>query len=213
MFVMAGLNSIGLQNLYLVLLEFLQPNKTWRDAVYGLVNRAMKEMVTEQFGNEAWIKIIDRDESIPNEFGIFAQYDDFITANIVGNICEDQKINAEDFLVDFGRYWVKYAKKSDYKGILEVFASSPTFLIKSLDSLHTRLTMLFENLSPPSFSTEEPRPGLILVNYSSDRNLPLEYFVKGLLVGIFELFDQQCKVNIVSFREEGEAAVFEVHYE
>ena len=82
-------------------------------------------------------------------------------------------------------------------------------LLKSLDNLHTRLQLTFDDLDAPSFSVTEISDNEINVHYSSERELPLEFFVIGLIHGIFDMFNQSCQVEIIPALN-GEKGVFKV---
>jgi hypothetical protein len=177
--------------------------------MYGLVNEAVKQMVVDSFGVEKWNEVCTELNLEEPNFMPFEQYEDSLTGDLVGKICEKFSFEAPVLLEEFGKYWVTYARNSEYSSILNSFATSPIDLIKSLDSLHTRLELTFDELRPPSFWVTEKDDKKIWVHYQSHRDMPLEFFVIGLIKGIFLMFDQECSVSIIP-SENGEKAVFEV---
>ena len=177
--------------------------------MYGLINDAIKQMVIETFDQEKWVEISREAEIKETSFRPFEQYDDEITEKLVSVISEKISMEAPLLLEKFGEYWVNYAKDSEYSSILNAFATSPVELIKSLDSLHTRLEITFEQLKAPSFYVTTVSDKEILVHYSTERELPLKYFVVGLIKGIFNMFDQTCQVDIIE-PKNNETAVFKV---
>lgn len=179
--------------------------------MYGMVNQAIKSMVTEKLGKEAWEEICKKRGLDPAGFSSFDQYDDQITADLVGLVCEKTQLAPASILEDFGKYWISYAKKSEYKSILTAFASSPVELIESLDALHSRLQLSFENLKAPSFWVTHISKNEVLVHYKSQRNMGLEPFVVGLLKGVFDMYNQTCQVEMEK-PEKGESAVFRVNF-
>jgi guanylate cyclase soluble subunit beta len=180
--------------------------------MYGMVNQAIKSMVLENFGPSMWESVCQKASLQTRDFTPFEQYDDNITGNIVVTISELTNIKAEDLLEAFGIYWVEYAKRSEYNSILVSFATSPIALIESLDSLHSRLQLLFSELSAPSFWVEHSAPNEIIVHYSTIRkDMPLEFFVVGLLKGVFKMFNQTCTVVMLQGDNE-EKAKFQVRY-
>jgi Haem-NO-binding len=177
--------------------------------MYGMVNQAIRSMVNEQLGAATWEEICKKANLDPAGFSSFKQYDDSITAELVGLVCEKTQQQPATILESFGQYWIGYAKKSEYQSILTGFASNPVELIESLDSLHSRLQLSFENLRAPSFWVTKVSPGEILVHYKSQRNMGLEYFVVGLLKGIFKMYDQECQVEVLPPTKD-ESAIFKV---
>ncbi len=168
-------------------------------------------MFLENADYKTWEKICLELKISPEDFSSFDQFPDELTLNLVLKISEALKIPPPDLLEAFGKYFVKFAKTSEYQSILEAFAETPIDLIKSLDTLHARLGLLFENLKPPSFWVEEISANEVLVFYGSERTLPLESFVRGLILGIFDMFDQKCTVEILPSRGS-EKAIFKVIY-
>ena len=165
--------------------------------MYGMVNQAIKTMVIETTDNETWIEICETIDISTNDFDSFEQHDDQLTLNLVGAICKKINIDAPALLESFGEYWITFATKSEYKTILTSFGETPLELINALDSLHTRLELTFDNLDPPSFHTTKVSDQEVIVHYNSSRDMPLEFFVVGLLKGIFKLFKAKCHVEIL----------------
>lgn len=179
--------------------------------MYGMVNQAVKEMVIKTFDESTWLEICEKANLKEHSFDSFTQYDDSITTDLVGIICEKSGMEPAALLEAFGRFWVSFAQESEYKSILEGFATSPIDLIESLDSLHTRLELTFDNLMAPSFWISGKTDTSVIVHYKSRRNLGLESFVVGLIKGIFNMFDQECTVEIIE-PQNNESAVFRVRF-
>ena len=143
------------------------------------------------------MKLISQNAGIQSEdFEIFKQFDDSISLNLVLAICETTNRDPAEILESFGEYFVKKVYESEYRNLLTTFSSCPTNLIKSLNNLHDRLEMSFTELNPPSFDVVSEEEKSLTVNYYSDRDMPLEYFVKGLFQGIFQHFGENCEVII-----------------
>lgn len=180
--------------------------------MYGMVNQAIKKMVEEKEGYKLWERVCSKLSMPTDDFYSFDQYDDEITLNVIVTICEVAQMEAPVVLKEFGRYWIEYAFNSEYKAILNTFSKSPVALIKSLNSLHERLEMTFEDLRAPSFDIVLIDDGEMIVNYYSDRKMPLEYFVIGLFYGIFEHFGEKCEVHMIRTIENAKAT-FVIKYD
>jgi hypothetical protein len=177
--------------------------------MYGMVNEAIRSMVIETFDIEFWDEVCTELDLEFKTFKSFEQYDDKVTGDLVGVISKRADLEPVKLLEEFGKYWIKYAQESEYSSILETFSTSPLELLKSLDNLHTRLQLTFDDLDAPSFSVTEISDNEINVHYSSERELPLEFFVIGLIHGIFDMFNQSCQVEIIPALN-GEKGVFKV---
>jgi len=176
-----------------------------------MVNQAIKEMVIENIDEEAW-KSVCKEANISDEnFDPFEQYPDSVTGNLVGIICKKTKTEAPELLENFGKYWIKFAKTTEYSSIMDSYAVSAVSFIESLDSLHTRLSLIFVNLEPPSFTVDRVNDNEILVHYFSKRDMPLEFFVIGLLKGIFDMFDQTCSIELLP-PENSEKAILKIKF-
>jgi len=179
--------------------------------MYGLVNQTIKSMVVETSNPAIWGEICKKLNISAEDFDSFVQYPDDLTLNLVITISEKLQVEIPILLEEFGKYFVKYAQQSEYQSILQAFGKTPVELIESLDSLHARLGLLFDNLKPPSFWVEKKSSNELLVFYSSQRNMPLDHFVVGLLKGIFAMFNQKCEVSIIP-KIGNETALFKVNY-
>lgn len=168
-------------------------------------------MVIENFGQTAWEEVCLERNIDPTGFESFTQYEDSVTTDLIGTICRKFNFEAPVLLDEFGQYWIEYAKNSEYQSMLKNFASSPVDLIESLDSLHSRLQLTFDNLRAPSFWVTRIGDEQILVHYKSDRQMPLAPFVAGLIKGVFKMFDQTCTVEMEEPKNR-ETAVFKVTY-
>ena len=180
--------------------------------MYGMVNQAIKEMVVDEIGLDLWNKVCDKLGTSRDDFTKFEQYDDKVTLNLVVKVCELTGKDAPEILENFGKFWIEYAYRSEYSAILATFSKNPLLLIKSLNSLHERVEMNFDKLDAPSFDLIEETSNKILINYYSDRDMPLEFFVKGLFSGIFDHFGWKSKVEIVE-KIDTSKATFKISYE
>ena len=163
--------------------------------MYGMVNQAIKQMVLEKHDEATWNVIVNKAKLDVHDFSPYYQYKDEITGTLILTIADHIQVQPQELLESFGEYWIEFARKSEYGLIFDSFASSPVSLIESLNTLHSRTELLFPHLNPPKFSVDHISDGHILVHYSSERDLPLEHFVIGLMKGIFKLFNQPCSVE------------------
>jgi hypothetical protein len=179
--------------------------------MYGMINNAIKEMVIEKSDEKTWNEVCKTAGLEVNSFQSFEQYDDESTGALVFAIAQKMELAPPALLEAFGEFWVEYATKSEYQSILESFADGPVELIESLDSLHSRLEMTFEDLNAPSFWVTKVSEKEVKVHYVTTRDMPLEYFVIGLIKGIFSMFDQTCEVKLLE-PETNEKAIFQVTF-
>jgi len=177
--------------------------------MYGMINEAIRVMVIDTFNLEFWEEVC---LSVGHEQKVFEntkQYDDELTLKLVTSISSKGNIPQNDLLIAFGKFWIKYAKNSEYSSILDSFSDSPRDLIESIDNLHLKLEMIFDKLKAPKFWISNKKEGEYIIHYLSERKMGLEYFVMGLIEGIFDLYGQKSNINFVE-PQNGETAVYKV---
>ena len=86
--------------------------------MYGLINRAVKGLVTEQFGSEAWDRIRVRAGVEEEDFISMESYDDSVTYDLVAAATEELGLDASTILEAFGGYWVEYTAVEGYGELL-----------------------------------------------------------------------------------------------
>jgi hypothetical protein len=87
--------------------------------MYGMVNKAVRELVLKQFGEDVWERIYTRASS-PEYFEVFDQYDDSVTYSLVGAASEELGVPAEKTLYSFGEYWVSDVAVKSYASVMDV---------------------------------------------------------------------------------------------
>ena len=154
--------------------------------MYGMVNQAVKGMVTDGFGEERWLSICEQ-AGAPTQFVKMDAYDDAITSNLVGAAEEQLGIPAVDILRGFGEYWVKNIALVHYAELMRASGSSFVDFTKNLDHMHQRIRVTFPDYSPPSFRVRPVDEHVLQVDYYSNREGLLP-FVEGLFNGLAEHF-------------------------
>jgi len=180
--------------------------------MYGMVNRAVRDMVLARFGTEAWTRIHTKAVA-PAEFEKMQAYDDDVTYRLVGAAAEVLDLPAETVMRTFGVYWVVETAEKGYGPLLALWGNSFPEFLSNLDGLHARVAETFAGLKPPSFEVTTLEDGVLEVRYRSHRP-GLAPFVVGLIEGVGERFDTKVDVTLVHSRAEdgGDADVFRVGY-
>ena len=180
--------------------------------MYGLVNKAVQDLIIREHGEETWVRIRIRAGVRDPLFVTLRSYPDKITYDLIGAICAELQAPAETVLESFGKHWVAYAASQGYGPILDFFGKDLQTFLHSLDALHARLRTVFVHLMPPSLECEDVGPGVIRLHYRSSRP-GLTHFVIGLLYGIGMRFNQPLAVEILERKDEGrDHDIFEVRF-
>ena len=86
--------------------------------MYGLVNRAVHELVTEAFGPDMWITVCKDVGIDPEGFVAMESYPDQITYDLVGSVSTHTGMSPAEVLEAFGEYWVKYTGLQGYGALM-----------------------------------------------------------------------------------------------
>ena len=123
--------------------------------MYGIVNRAIEDLVIEKYGEEKWEAIrkrsnIDIDFFVSNE-----PYPDDMTYKLVGAISEEMQIPVEDILVSIGEWWVLRTGKEKYGSLMEAGGNSLKEFLVNLPVFHSRIMLIYPKLTPPEFKISD----------------------------------------------------------
>lgn len=177
--------------------------------MYGMIHRAMRQMVFEQLGEEAWLALEHRLKIGPTELLTGMVYEDTLTFEIVAEAAARFNLTVDECLFEFGRYWIRYAEQGSLSSIMTFTGQDLATFIANLDRLHLAVGAAMPGTRLPSFTTLERNSGHLVVEYRSDR-MGLENFVCGLFHGLMDRFDTHGDVAITSRGET--SVVFDIRY-
>ena len=177
--------------------------------MYGLINRAVRQLITQEFGEAAWEKIAAAAGCAGVDFVGMETYPDELTYTLVGCASEVLEVPAEQLLHAFGTYWTKYSAQEGYLELLDMTGDTFEEFISQLDDLHARIALIFPKLQPPSFEFEELEEGHGLLHYYTDRP-GLAPMVCGLLEGLAERFGISVDVEHLDRADADDHDVFEL---
>jgi hypothetical protein len=170
--------------------------------MYGMVNRALEELITGEFGADSW-------ESVKTAAGVEVDifisgdgYPDEVTYSLVAAATRILGISAPELLRKFGVHWVTITARAHYADLLAAGGTSlPEFLV-NLPQFHQRIGLLFPNLDPPEFRCSGVAEDSLRLHYFSQRK-GLTHFVEGLILGLGVYFQAPVRVSIVAEKSAG----------
>ena len=170
--------------------------------MYGMVNKAVEEMVVKHHGEAIWEQIkanagVDIDVFMSNE-----AYPDDITYNLVSAASEVLKSPAEQILHDFGEHWVMHTAQESYGGLMKAAGKTLPEFLSNLPNFHSRVSMIFPKLKPPRFECTDITERSLKLHYFSDRP-GLAPFVVGLMIGLGKMFNTPVTVNLQEAKDNG----------
>ncbi len=180
--------------------------------MYGLVNKAVQDLISSRFGDAMWRRILDESGVAVKRFLAMEPYDDQVTLDLVATASRILDVPADDILEEFGEYWTVYTVEEGYGHLLESTGNDLGECLANLDNLHTRVGLAMEALRPPSFVYEDCGDGIARLHYHSSR-AGLAPMVLGLLRGLSRRFATPIQVALVEDRRNGaEHDVFEIRH-
>ena len=165
--------------------------------MYGLVNKALEQMIIESYGDKSWKAIKDKADDDINVFISNISYPDDITYKLVGAASAELNIEAGILLYDFGKYWVLKTGAQSYRSLFEAAGSTLKEFLLKLQDFHARVMLYYPNLTPPTFFIENIQDKSLDVHYMSHRK-GLTEFVRGLLDGLAEYYETNIHVEAFS---------------
>ena len=170
--------------------------------MYGMINKAAQELIVTQFGDEKWRAVKKRAGIDVEEFNRLTPYPDEVTYDIIASASEILDLPVATVLETFGKYWISFTINSGYEPMFSMSGNNLFEFLKSLDELHTRLSLSFPNYRPPSFYCADYGTSSLRLHYISERE-GLAPFVVGLVKGLGDLFATPVTVTQEKAKSEG----------
>lgn len=178
--------------------------------MYGMIHRAVRQMVFDELGEDAWLALEQKLDIGPSELLTGMVYDDALTIAIISEASVRLNLSIDACLFEFGRYWIKYAERGPLAAIMNFTGQNLASFIENLDRLHLAVSAAMPGVRLPSFTTISSAPGHLLVEYRSDRT-GMEQFVAGLFDGLLTRFHATGEVNIAEHKAS--SIIFEIRYQ
>lgn len=162
--------------------------------MYGIVNRAIEELIIEKFGVDKWEEVKQKAGFNSEGFMTLQPYPDQLTFKLVGAASEILNVPADTLLEAFGEYWILYTAEKGYGEMLNLAGDSFPSFLKNLNMLHGRVTSLMPELAPPQFECRNEKENSIELIYRSHRNgmIPMLY---GLVKGLAKRFEKEVEIK------------------
>lgn len=116
-----------------------------------MVNKFLKEIITENHGVEIWNKVEKAAGHDTSYFIGMRQYPDEITYDIVSATSEVSGVGMEDLLREIGKGWVSYTVKGEYGAYYDM-STDVLSLLRNINSIHSTLGHSVPGLNTPTFS-------------------------------------------------------------
>jgi hypothetical protein len=172
--------------------------------MYGIVNKAIEDLVKTNFGEEKW-NVIREKSGVEHDFFISDEaYDDDVTFKLAVAVSEEMDMTVPQVLIAFGEWWVIKTTKEKYSGLMESGGATLPDFLKNLPSFHNRVMLIYPKLTPPEFKVSDVQENSLHLHYFSKRE-GLQEFVRGLIQGLGILFSTETTIELLQTRDEGDA--------
>jgi hypothetical protein len=165
--------------------------------MYGMVNIAIEQMITEQHGQTTWNRIKASANVNEISFINIKSYNDAITYNLIEAASNILGKETADILEDFGMYWILYTANQGYGDLMKLGGNSLPEFLQNLNMLHFRVGSAMPELSPPYFEVLSLNKNSLTLSYRSKRQ-GLAHMVVGLLKGLGIKFGTPCNVQLTN---------------
>ena len=176
--------------------------------MYGLVNKAVEQLVTEQFGDEQWRRIRERAE-VDTTFVAMSSYPDEVTYRLVEAASEVLGAPPEQILEAFGEHWIRYTVDEGYGDMMALYGDTVFEFLNNMNSLHAQIRLTFPELKPPVITCEALPGGDIEVAYRSDRP-GLAPMLVGLIRGLGKRFGTPVEIERLPAADDDGVELFRV---
>ncbi len=162
--------------------------------MYGLVNRALQQLVCTNCGEETWNAVRARAGVQEEVFMRMDSYPDEVTHRLVAAASEVLHRPAEELLKEFGHYWMKYTMVEGYGALLSDLGPTLHSALAALDGMHARVSLLYPALKPPMFRVTDMTPEGMSLHYHSER-VGFAPMILGLVEGLGERYGVQLEIR------------------
>lgn len=164
--------------------------------MYGLVNKAIDELVVKTYGEETWDKIRKKAGFEDEEFIGLKSYPDELTYNLVVAGAEELKLPAETLLELCGETWITHTATHGYENVLNLAGNNMIDFLHHLNAIHAKITQLMPDMKPPIFKVKNEFVTGVELLYKSDRK-GLEPMATGILKGLGRRFGLEVSVKVL----------------
>jgi hypothetical protein len=170
--------------------------------MYGLVNKAIQDLVINGFGEQTWLEICEMSGFDEEDFVGMEPYPDSLTYTLVANISKKTGLDSSKILELFGEHWILYTADEGYGDLMNLSGSNFVDFLNNLNLLHERISNIMPKLEPPDFKTRNQTDRSIELEYRSSREglIPM---LHGLIKGLGKRFNMELQVEQIEYKNNG----------
>ncbi len=170
--------------------------------MYGMVNKAVEEMVLSSHGAPVWREIKRRAGIVNDVFISNEGYPDDITYRLVGAASEVLQLPSDKILHAFGEHWVLKTASQNYGHMMRAGGKTLGEFLVNLPSFHDRVALLYPKLIPPHFEVTDRTENSLRLHYITHRP-GLTPFVGGMISGLGQMFGTPARWTLETAKVQG----------
>lgn len=170
--------------------------------MYGMVNKAIEEMVIMNHGEGMWERIKAKAGVEVEVFMSNESYPDDVTYNLVAAASELLQLPPGKILHAFGEHWILFTAQAGYGSLMEANGRTLPDFLRRLPDFHSRVAMIFPKLQPPRFECTDITEQSLNLHYFSHREGLAEFLV-GLMHGLGKMFKTPVTVRQTAAKAQG----------
>jgi len=159
--------------------------------MYGIINQSIQELIIQEFGEETWLRILNKSGVDVPEFQNHEVYDDAYTYKLAGATAQVLDTTVNNVLKLFGEFWIVEISQKKYPNLMASGGMNLKDFMLNLPNFHNRVYLTYPQLVAPEFKVYEDETS-ILVEYHSQRE-GLAPMMLGMLEGILKCFGDTLK--------------------
>lgn len=170
--------------------------------MYGMINKALQEMVINSYGACTWEAVKKKAQIDIDTFFNGEMYDDAITHRLVDALSVIVSIGAAQVYYNIGEWYVVQTIGKKYAGMVLAGGKTLKDFFVNLPALYASIKRLYFPNTSSAISISDVQENSALICYHGP--LPeFEEIVRGGLSGFCILFKAQPKVTIIENKSEG----------
>jgi hypothetical protein len=180
--------------------------------MYGLVNKAIKDLIVNNHGEDKWREICRLSGHSEEDFIGMNPYPDQLTYDLVGNASKVLGASPEAILEAFGEYWILYTAEEGYGELMELSGDTFPDFLSNLDMLHYRINNIMPELTAPQFTVRDVNNNNLLLEYRSKR-AGLSPMLVGLIKGLGKRFGLTTQITQIQAKDDShDCSIFKIEW-
>ena len=169
--------------------------------MYGIINVAIQDYAVANFGEEKW-EVIKQESAVNVDFSLTDNpYNDTIPYKIAKASATEMNLDLDEVLQGIGESVIA-TTNAKFNSFIDSRGDTLKDYLVNLPSFHNRIAMIYPELNAPQFKVSNIENNSLQVHYVS-HTMGIRPFIKGYLIGLTRIFDEQATVTFLESVNNG----------